>query len=237
MTSDAERQAFPTDAGPDMSGPASSDLGTTGPGGADELGLDAPEPSAPEPGTAEPGAPGVTPKAGGRLTRRSFVVRAIAGIGGLIAVIVGVPVAGFAAMPFFRSKTPIRLLSDSVAPTLRSSDWASAGALSEYKVGVPKLAPLQRTVNDGWNSGTETVVVYVVRETDTDVTAFDIHCTHLGCPLSYSSGAQRFVCPCHGGTFDIEGLVMGGPPPRPMMRYETQVVDGNLMIGQLLADS
>ena len=173
---------------------------------------------------------------GGRLTRRSFVVRAIAGIGALIAVIVGIPVAAFAAMPFFRSKTAVRILSDSVAPTLRSTEWADAGPIDDYKVGVPKLAPLQRTVSDGWNSGTETVVVYVVRETDVDVTAFDIHCTHLGCPLSYSSGAQRFVCPCHGGTFDIEGVVMGGPPPRPMMRYETQVVDGNLMVGQLIED-
>jgi len=73
----------------------------------------------------------------------------------------------------------------------------------------------------------------VVRETETETRAFDIHCTHLGCPLSFSSGAGKFVCPCHGGNFDIEGNVTGGPPPRPMIQYAVQVVDGNVQVGAL----
>ena len=190
MSSDTDRPAFP------RRSPTGA-VGRGRPGGGHRRSRGH---TGPDAGASQP-----APVPGGPLTRRSFVVRAIAGIGALIAVIVGVPVAAFAAMPFFRSKTAVRILSDSVAPTLRSTEWANAGPIDDYKVGVPKLAPLQRTVSDGWNSGTETVVVYVVRETEVDVTAFDIHCTHLGCPLSYSSGAQRFVCPCHGGTFDIEG--------------------------------
>jgi quinol---cytochrome c reductase iron-sulfur subunit, bacillus type len=171
----------------------------------------------------------------GRLSRRSFVVRATAAIGALTAAIVGIPVAAFGAIPFFRAKTPIRLLSDAVAPTLRSEEWTSAGAVDDFEVGVPRLVPLQRQVTDGWTTETATVAVYVVRETEADLVSFDIHCTHLGCPLAFSSGAGQFVCPCHGGTFSIEGQVTGGPPPHPMLRYETRVVDGEIQVGPLEA--
>jgi menaquinol-cytochrome c reductase iron-sulfur subunit len=157
----------------------------------------------------------------------------MAAIGGLITAIVGIPIAAFAAMPFFRAKTPMRLISDAVAPTLRSDEWTSAGAVDDFDVGVPRLVPLQRQVTDGWTTETATVAVYIVRETETDFVAFDIHCTHLGCPLAFSSGAGQFVCPCHGGTFSVEGQVTGGPPPRPMLRYETRVVDGEVQVGRL----
>ena len=169
----------------------------------------------------------------GALTRRSFVVRAMVAIGALIAAMVAIPVAGFAAMPFFRAHTPMKLLAGMVVPTARSDTWTDAGPLTDYKVGEPRLVPLQREITDGWVTGTTTVAVYVVRETETETRAFDIHCTHLGCPLSFSSGAGKFVCPCHGGNFDIEGNVTGGPPPRPMIQYAVQVVDGNVQVGAL----
>ncbi len=105
------------------------------------------EPSEPTP-EAEPSREG--PAA---LTRRSFVVRAMAAIGALIAAIVAIPVAGFAAMPFFRARTPISLLSGMVPPTLRSEAWADAGPVDDFKVGEPHLVPLQREVIDGWVTG------------------------------------------------------------------------------------
>ncbi len=188
----------------------------------------------PDAAASSDGAPDQGPvETGGRLGRRSFVVRAMAGIGAIIAVIVGVPVAGFAAMPFFRARTPMSLMSGMVVPTVRSDAWSDAGSVDDYKVGEPHLVPLQRDSTDGWVTGPAAVAVYVVRETDTDFRAFDIHCTHLGCPLSFSSGSGKFVCPCHGGNFDVMGNVTGGPPPRPMVQYATQVVDGHVQVGML----
>ena len=37
------------------------------------------------------------------------------------------------------------------------------------------------------------------------------------------SPRERFVCPCHGGVYDFEGKVVGGPPVRPLDRFETRV--------------
>jgi Rieske Fe-S protein len=34
---------------------------------------------------------------------------------------------------------------------------------------------------------------------------------------------EEFLCPCHGGLYDVYGSVMGGPPPRDLPRFETRV--------------
>jgi Rieske Fe-S protein len=50
-------------------------------------------------------------------------------------------------------------------------------------------------------------------------------CAHLGCPVRWLTNAEghgEFLCPCHGGIYDINGNWVGGPPPRGMYRY-TQV--------------
>lgn len=44
-------------------------------------------------------------------------------------------------------------------------------------------------------------------------------CTHNGCAVGYSQSGNNFVCPCHGGTFDINGKVTSGPPPAPLKKY------------------
>ena len=44
-------------------------------------------------------------------------------------------------------------------------------------------------------------------------------CAHLGCPVRWFSEKQLYLCPCHGGLYDINGGWVGGPPPRGMYRY------------------
>lgn len=167
------------------------------------------------------------------LTRRRFVVRALAAFGGLMAAALAIPVAGFGGAPGWQSKVPVRLLSTSVVPTLRSTDWTSVGKLADYAVGVPKYVQVERHVIDGWVAENAPVGVHVVRQDDVSAIVFDPHCTHLGCPLAWSEGAAGLVCPCHGGSFNAAGEVLSGPPPRPMIRYETRVTAGELFIGAL----
>ncbi len=60
---------------------------------------------------------------------------------------------------------------------------------------------------------------------DFDLVAIWNRCAHLGCPVAYSPGSSGYVCPCHGGAYDSRGLVIGGPPPRPLDRVDIKVVD------------
>jgi Rieske Fe-S protein len=59
-------------------------------------------------------------------------------------------------------------------------------------------------------------------------------CAHLGCPVRWlvNEGVGEFLCPCHGGLYDINGEYLGGPPPRGMYRYNVAEVreDGKLYI-------
>ena len=53
-------------------------------------------------------------------------------------------------------------------------------------------------------------------------------CTHQGCSIGYDPGGNDFVCPCHGGTFDMSGNVTSGPPPAPLKTY-TVTKTGNIL--------
>jgi Rieske Fe-S protein len=59
-------------------------------------------------------------------------------------------------------------------------------------------------------------------------------CAHLGCPVRWlvTEGVGEFLCPCHGGIYDINGDYIAGPPPRGMYRYNQTEVreDGKLYI-------
>ncbi|MDQ3361554.1 MAG: Rieske 2Fe-2S domain-containing protein [Actinomycetota bacterium] len=57
-------------------------------------------------------------------------------------------------------------------------------------------------------------------------------CAHLGCPVRWFPEKHEFLCPCHGGLYDINGGYVGGPPPRGMYNYTQAEIreDGTLYI-------
>jgi len=185
---------------------------------------------------ADQGSPDQQVPAGSESSRRRFMIRVMTILGGAIAAVLAIPVVGFITAPGWQSKTPHKLLSTSVAPTLRSNEWTSIGKVADFEVGVPKYIEVDRNIVDGWVAESVPIGIQVVRSTETDVVVFDPHCTHLGCPLTWSTGAEAFVCPCHGGSFKSTGEVVSGPPPRPMIRYETKTEGDEVFIGTFVAE-
>jgi Rieske Fe-S protein len=61
--------------------------------------------------------------------------------------------------------------------------------------------------------------------------ALSSRCMHLGCPVRWTSAASRFICPCHGGVYDFQGKVSGGPPVRPLDHFYTRVRNGQVEVG------
>jgi menaquinol-cytochrome c reductase iron-sulfur subunit len=178
------------------------------------------------PKAVEPGAP--------RYSRRSFVIALMSALGAIAAAIVAVPTAAFVTAPGWLSTLPRRLLSETVSPVLRSKEWSSAGAVDAFTIGVPEYLTVDRLVVDGWVERVEPVGVYVLLETDARAVVMDPHCTHLGCPVKFASGAGGFLCPCHGGAFDEQGYPTSGPPPRRLDVYETKVEDGEVLFREIL---
>jgi len=56
-------------------------------------------------------------------------------------------------------------------------------------------------------------------------------CSHLGCLVNYHKDKQEFVCPCHGGRYDLSGKNIAGPPPAPLTRFPVKKQEGMIMVG------
>ena len=51
-------------------------------------------------------------------------------------------------------------------------------------------------------------------------------CTHLGCTTEWDAELQRFVCPCHGSQFDVQGVnEPGAKAKRPLERCTVSLAE------------
>ncbi len=182
-----------------------------------------PDSSKPKPRyTLDEGAPGAFE--GETVTRRKFMTGGAMAIGGVATAAFGLPALGFALGPQFEDGTPDR--------------WQDMGPEGEFSVStyVPKVMNL---VADAGEAGKHTVYIRKFdpkrdskRNADLPYVAISNRCAHLGCPVRYIQASKRFVCPCHGGVYEFEGKVAGGPPVRPLDRFYTRVRGGRVEVGE-----
>lgn len=55
-------------------------------------------------------------------------------------------------------------------------------------------------------------------------------CPHLGCRVPSCVSSMWFECPCHGSQYNLAGEKKGGPAPRGMDRFATEVTGGSLIV-------
>lgn len=148
-------------------------------------------------------------------TRREFFKKALLSLGGLIAALFSIPSIVYFLSPAWKRK---------------EEGWIEIGPLSEIPLGQPiKVEYLQRK-RDAWMTIEGKRSAWVVTNDRKAFDIFDPRCTHLGCPYNWDEGKKKFLCPCHNATFDITGKVLSGPPPRPLDRYASKVVNEVLYI-------
>lgn len=152
--------------------------------------------------------------------RRAFSVVA-QGVGGLAGAAIALPALGFAVAPVFEREEEI---------------WSAVGAMDEFTPDTYRSRVIT-LVQDIGEAGKSTV--YVRQRNDLDppddvggpFVAISTRCAHLGCPVRYVKAAENFICPCHGGVYDFQGAVTGGPPVRPLDRFQTRVTRGQVEVG------
>jgi Rieske Fe-S protein len=79
----------------------------------------------------------------------------------------------------------------------------------------------------------ETLSEGQVQEVQDALNTLSSSCAHLGCPVRWviKEGEGEFLCPCHGGIYNINGEYVGGPPPRGMYSYTHEVrEDGKIYV-------
>lgn len=72
--------------------------------------------------------------------------------------------------------------------------------------------------------------VWVVRTGEDAFVGMSAVCTHLHCILGWNAESRVMDCPCHAGSFDLNGNVLSGPAPRPLERYAVEQRMGRLIV-------
>ena len=116
--------------------------------------------------------------------------------------------------------------------TQREERWLPAGTLSDLPQDEPKPVMIRVARQDGYTQVVDRRTVFLVKTGESQVTALDSTCTHLGCRVSWDPASKELKCPCHGGVYDATGAVKSGPPPAPLASLETRI-DGNQVLVQV----
>ncbi len=133
--------------------------------------------------------------------RRGFLNWFMGGTLGALCAAIVYPVARFLSPP----NVPEASTNEVVAGTVADPEFAEKG----FKIVRFGAQP-----------------VIVLRAGERDYRALNATCTHLDCIVEYDKAGKKIVCNCHGGEYDLTGRNVGGPPPRPLKRYDVNVVAG-----------
>jgi Rieske Fe-S protein len=113
-----------------------------------------------------------------------------------------------------------------IVPRARADEqWIRATPLADLDPGKPRPIVVAVPRQEGWSRTRANETVFLVWDGLTGVRAMSATCTHLGCRVRWDEAASRFKCPCHGGQYDANGRVVGGPPPRPLSLVAARIND------------
>lgn len=72
----------------------------------------------------------------------------------------------------------------------------------------------------------------IVRTPQGELRAFSAACTHLACIVQYREDLSHLWCACHNGHFDLNGINIQGPPPRPLDAFEVNVRGDQIVVSK-----
>jgi len=157
------------------------------------------------------------------MQRRTFLQWAIHGMGTVFTAVLGVPAVAY--------------LLDARNRPARETTFRTVARLNELLPENPTEVVIRETRSDAWNLHPDDIVgrVWLIKHDNDSVTAFTTICPHLGCSVNWQPGANdprsgKFLCPCHGGKFLIDGKRIdepGSPNPAPRDMDTLQVLTPN----------
>jgi cytochrome b6-f complex iron-sulfur subunit len=118
-----------------------------------------------------------------------------------------------------------------------SGALAGAAALDGCRARPPWLKPTQALVPlaDVPVGGRLKVLVagkpIELRRNSQGVAARSLLCTHTGCTVAWDEGRQRYLCPCHEGVYDANGVVLAGAPTAGLADVPAIIVVNDVVVG------
>jgi cytochrome b6-f complex iron-sulfur subunit len=74
--------------------------------------------------------------------------------------------------------------------------------------------------------------VILIRIPNGEFQAFSAICTHLDCIVQYREDLEHIWCACHNGHYNLRGVNIAGPPPRPLEEYEVNIKKNKVFVSR-----
>lgn len=102
-------------------------------------------------------------------------------------------------------------------PRFREGEFGGVFRVGPVDESFPEPGGSPVAVNEG--------KFWAVRTQDNAVLALYRVCPHLGCFYNWQGSEQKFICPCHGSQFQLNGTYIQGPAPRSADRFVVRLLD------------
>ncbi|MBN2290723.1 MAG: Rieske 2Fe-2S domain-containing protein [Candidatus Glassbacteria bacterium] len=100
------------------------------------------------------------------------------------------------------------------------ADAVSAGKTGEYPQGSGKIVRF----------GSKPALV--IRDKQGEFKAFIAVCTHLDCTVQFVPEDNVIWCACHNGKYDLNGINISGPPPRPLTPLKVNIQNDEIILSR-----
>lgn len=81
------------------------------------------------------------------------------------------------------------------------------------------------------------IPLILIRTEEGDFLAFTATCTHLDCIVQYKPDSKQILCACHNGIYDLRGVNVSGPPPKPLEEYSVNIINNEIVISKQIQES
>ena len=129
-------------------------------------------------------------------------------------ILLGVGITGFLGAVFYpiaRFMIPPKLPEASISRV-------SVGKITELDLNESKFFKFGR------------VPGLLIRTSDDEFKAYIATCTHLDCTVQFRSDIGIIWCACHNGQYDLNGINVAGPPPRPLTPLDVHITGEDIFI-------
>jgi len=149
--------------------------------------------------------------------RRSFLGTLLGMSAAAVSALLAIPLVRFSTYPLRRSAT--------------ETAWSEVGSVEDF---ASLTAPVAKTITlerrDAWETTSSQTAVYVLPSKAGQFRILSPICPHLGCSVRWVGDQDKFICPCHSGSFTADGERIAGPPSRSMDALESKVENGVLKV-------
>jgi menaquinol-cytochrome c reductase iron-sulfur subunit len=149
--------------------------------------------------------------------RRSFLLALFGVSGATVGALLAIPIIRFVTYPLRKNAA--------------DAGWSDLGPIGDFaSLATPTAKTITLERCDAWQSTTSQTAVYILPPENGQFRILSPICPHLGCSVRWVDSENKFICPCHSGSFTAAGERIAGPPPRSMDSLESKVEGGMLKV-------